>query len=189
MRTEDRGEREARGPEVEQVERLMGTLDRSPVHLPALRQSVMAQIRREQSSPWIRMWRWLAAPRLSPLAATVVLAAGVALALWLRPSPRPETTNPESRAVPVRLVFLAPQAATVAVTGDFAHWDPHGIPLTRPQGDGAWSVELRLPPGLHHYVFIVDGTEWQPDPNAASQVDDGFGQKNSVLLVPGPRIT
>lgn len=189
MNMENLEDREARGPEVEQVERLMGALDRRPVHLPALRQMVMAQIRREQSSPWIRAWRWLAAPQLSPLAAGIALAAGVALLLWLRPFSRAVTTPSESGTVPVRLVFLAPQAATVAVTGDFARWDPHGIPLTRPQEDGAWSVELQLPPGLHHYVFIVNGTEWRPDPNAASQVDDGFGQKNSVLLVPGPRIT
>jgi len=92
-----------------------------------------------------------------------------------------------SLTVPVRLVFVAPQATSVAVTGDFASWDPDGIPLTKPQGDGVWSVELELPPGLHHYVFIVNGTEWRPDPNAASQVDDGFGQKNSVLLVQGRR--
>lgn len=175
----------------QRIERLMGTLDRHPVHLPALRQTVMARIRRERSSPWIRAWRWLAAPQLSPLAAGAVLAASVALLLLLRPRTptplAPETTAAESHTVPVRLVFLAPQAATVAVTGDFARWDPKGVPLAAPHGDGIWSVELQLPPGLHHYVFIVDGTQWQPDPNAASQVDDGFGQKNSVLLVPGPR--
>lgn len=180
---------EARGPEVEQVERLMGTLDRRPVHPPAMRQMVMARIRRERSSPWIRTWRWLAAPQLSPLTAGIVCAAGLALLLWLRPFSRTGAAQPETGAVPVRLVFVAPQAATVAVTGDFARWDPNGIPLARPNPDGVWSVELRLPPGLHHYVFIVDGTEWRPDPNAASQVDDGFGQKNSVLLVPEPRIT
>jgi AMP-activated protein kinase-like protein len=182
-------EHEDLGPDAERIERLMGTLDRRPVRLPALRQAVMARIRRERSSLWIRAWRWLAAPQLSPLTAGLALAAAVALLLWLRPSPQMETTQPDSHMVPVRLVFLAPQANTVAVTGDFARWDPKGIPLERPSADVAWSVELRLPPGLHHYVFIVDGTEWRPDPNAASQVDDGFGQKNSVLLVPGPRIS
>ena len=116
MRAEDHEEREARDQETEQVERLMGTLDRSPVRLPALRQAVMARIRREQSSPWIRAWRWLAAPQLSPLAASLALAAGVALLLWLRPFSRVVTTPPESGTVPVRLVFLAPQAATVAAT-------------------------------------------------------------------------
>lgn len=184
-------EPEDRSLDAERVEKLMGMLDRRPVHLPALRQAVMAQIRREPSSPWVRVWRWLAAPRLSPLTAGIAVAAVAALLLWLRPSSQTGITvpPPDSRAVPVRLVFLAPQATTVAVTGDFARWDPKGIPLGRPGPGGVWSVELQLPPGLHHYVFIVDGTEWRPDPNAASQVDDGFGQKNSVLLVPSPRIS
>ncbi len=47
-----------------------------------------------------------------------------------------------------------------------------------------WVGEIAVPPGLHHYVFVIDGTDWRPDPNAASQVEDGFGQQNSVLLVP-----
>lgn len=182
-------EPEDRSPDAERVEKLMGTLDRRPVHVPALRQTVMARIRREPSSPWTRAWRWLAAPRLSPLTAGIAVAAVAALLLWLRPSSQPVTTPADSHTVPVRLVFLAPQATSVAVTGDFARWDPKGIPLGRPGPAGMWSVDLQLPPGLHHYVFIVDGTEWRPDPNAASQVDDGFGQKNSVLLVPSPRIS
>lgn len=178
------------GPDAERFERIVRALDRRPVHLPAtVRAAVMARIRAQRLAVQLRVWRWLAAPRLSPLAAGVALAAGIAVLLLLRPEV-PTGTPTEaagSLTVPVRLVFLAPQATRVAVTGDFASWDPNGIPLAGPQGDGVWSVELELPPGLHHYVFIVNGTEWRPDPNAASQVDDGFGQQNSVLLVPGRR--
>jgi hypothetical protein len=29
----------------------------------------------------------------------------------------------------------------------------------------------------------VNGTEWLPDPRAVSQVDDGFGRVNSVVIV------
>jgi len=177
-------------PEAEQLERIMKTLDRRPVHLPSrVRSAVMARVRAQQASVWVRSWDWLAAPRLSPLAAGVALAASIALLLLIRPEV-PTGTPTEatgSLTVPVRLVFLAPQARSVAVTGDFASWDPTGIPLAQSQGDGMWSVEIELPPGLHHYVFIVNGTEWRPDPNAASRVDDGFGQQNSVLLVPGRR--
>lgn len=170
------------GPEAERTERLMGLLDRRPVRLPpSVRAGVMARIRQPQLPLWARAWSWLSAPRLSPLAAGLTLAAAVAV-LWLaRPAERAPGT------VPVRLVLLAPEASTVAVTGDFARWDPRGVALKGPQEGGVWTVELQLPPGLHHYVFIVNGTEWRPDPNAASQVDDGFGQQNSVLLVPGRR--
>jgi hypothetical protein len=183
------------GHDEERVARLIGTLDRRPVRLPAgVRAAVMARIRSEPVTPWTRAWRWLAAPRLSALAVGGLLAAALGLLLLVRPAPRspagaPAETNRGAApaTVPVRLVFLAPRASTVAVTGDFARWDPKGIPLARARGDDVWSVDLELPPGLHHYVFIVDGAEWRPDPNAASQVDDGFGQKNSVLLVAGPR--
>ncbi len=178
------------GPDAERFQRIVDALDRRPVHLPStVRAAVMARIRIRPASLGLRAWSWLAAPRLSPLAAGVALAAGIAVLLLLRPQ-APARTLPQaagSLTVPVRLVFLAPQATSVAVTGDFASWDPKGIPLAESQGDGVWSVEIELPPGLHHYVFIVNGTEWRPDPNAASQVDDGFGQKNSVLLVPARR--
>ena len=72
------------------------------------------------------------------------------------------------------------------MTGEFANWDPQGIAMKR-RTDGAWVAEVELPPGLHQYVFIVDGVEWVPDPGALSQVDDGFGRQNSVLLMLDPK--
>jgi len=180
-------EHEDLGPDAERFERIIGVLDRRSLRLPStVRAAVMARIRAERPSARSRAWTWLAAPRLSPLAAGLALAAGIAVLLLLRPAvPSGTPTAPAgSVSVSVRLVFAAPRASRVAVTGDFASWDPKGIPLAGPQGDGIWAVELKLPPGLHHYVFIVDGSEWQHDPNAPSHVEDGLGQRNSVLLVP-----
>jgi hypothetical protein len=51
------------------------------------------------------------------------------------------------------------------------------------RGTGVWTADVLLPPGVYQYTFIVDGTEWRPDPTAFSQVDDGFGQVNSVVIV------
>ncbi len=186
-------EHEDLSPDAERFGRIIEALDRRPVRLPArMRAAVMARIRAERSSAWVRTWTWLAEPRLSPLAAGVALAAGIVALLLFRPQVQTgsrELAGAGSVTVPVRLVFLAPQAARVAVTGDFVRWDPTGIPLVGPHQNGVWSVELQLSPGLHHYIFIVDGTEWRPDPNAASQVDDGFGQKNTVLLVPVQKVS
>jgi hypothetical protein len=186
---QDRASDEARAA------RVMEMLDRRPVRLrPGLRTAVMARVRAPREPWWTRAWHWMAAPVLSPLAVGGGLAAAAALLILLRsPAPtRPAPTTPvaataSTDAVPVRLVFIAPGAASVAVTGDFASWSPSGIPLVETKSDGVWRVDLELKPGLHHYVFIVNGTEWRPDPNAGSQVDDGFGQKNSVLLVPSRR--
>src|SRR5713101_9626205 len=125
-------EREDLGPDAERFERLIGALDRRPVRLPStVRAAVMACIRAERSSTWARAWTWLAAPRLSPLAAGLTLAAAIAVLLLLRPEvPSGTPTEPAgSVTLPVRLVLVAPRASRVAVTGDFAGWDPKGIPL------------------------------------------------------------
>ena len=51
---------------------------------------------------------------------------------------------------------------------------------------GIWSVTVALPIGEHRYEFVVDQTRWVPDPTAHAQVDDGFGGRNSVIVV-GPK--
>ena len=45
---------------------------------------------------------------------------------------------------------------------------------------------MRLAPGLHRYMFLVDGTEWRTPEGAPLYEDDGFGQKNGVIDVPAP---
>jgi AMP-activated protein kinase-like protein len=167
-------------------ERIIKALGRERVTLPpTVRGAVMARVRGAAESPWRRAWDWVTAPRLSPLVGALVAAALLA-AIWLKPTAGTKSTTaggPEATATaPTRFVFLAPNARQVAITGDWVHWDPAGIPLSS-RGNGVWEVEIAVPAGLHHYVFVIDGSQWRPDPNAASQVDDGFGQQNSVLLV------
>jgi hypothetical protein len=153
---------------------------------PWVRQRIMQRVRALAGSPWRRAAAWLVAPRplrLSPLAGLAAAAAAVALVILVRPRTSPPA---DEDGVVVRFVYAAPQASRVAVTGSFTNWDSEGVPLRR-GADGTWVAELRLVPGLHHYVFVVDGSQWEPDPNAASRVQDGFGSENSVLLVPGRR--
>ncbi len=176
---------EALRQEAAAFERIIAALGRERVTLPpTVRAAVMARVRAAAESPWWRAWSWAIAPRLSPLAGALAAAAVLAV-IWLRPT---RTESPEAAApaaaVTTRFVFIAPKAQRVAITGDWVHWDPEGIPLSSPRRDGVWVGEIAVPPGLHHYVFVIDGTDWRPDPNAASQVEDGFGQQNSVLLVP-----
>jgi hypothetical protein len=184
-------ERDALPPELraeaDRFERLFATLDRRAALPFSVKARVMDRIRRQPGGGWRRAWQWAIEARtlrLSPLGGALALAAGVALVLLARPF-LPDAAE-GSETVVARFVYIAPQASHVAVTGDFANWDPAGIPLERGSG-GTWVAEVRLEPGLHHYVFVVDGSEWHPDPNAASQVDDGFGQRNSVLLIPPRR--
>lgn len=85
----------------------------------------------------------------------------------------------------VKIFFYYPPAHTVAVTGDFNDWNADGVPLKAAGKPGVWETELRLPPGVYSYNFIVDGEMLVPDPNSSNQMPDGYGGTNSLLLVKG----
>ena len=85
----------------------------------------------------------------------------------------------------VKIFFYYPPAQKVAVTGDFNDWNPEGVPLKAAGKPGLWETELRLPPGVYSYNFIVDGELLVPDPNSTNQMPDGYGGTNSILLVKG----
>lgn len=169
---------------------------------PELRRKVMERVRAIPDPAWKRATDWILRPRTFQVTpATAGLAfAGLALVFVLRPGaegpapmshPGPDgvvaTGTPvESTAGSItRFVFVAPGASSVRMTGDFVSWDPEGIGLQDQRGTGVWTVDVPLTPGVYQYTFIVDGTEWRPDPHAVSQVDDGFGQQNSVVIVSG----
>ena len=76
----------------------------------------------------------------------------------------------------------APGAQSVAVAGDFSEWEPT-FALDDADGDGVWTGRVPVRPGVHSYMFLIDGAEWQTDPNADSYQDDGFGNQNAVLAI------
>ena len=92
------------------------------------------------------------------------------------------TAAPQKRGGPVdRVVTLrfAGSAADVDVLGSFNAWVP--LDLQR-QPDGSWQRELRLSPGRYAYKLIVDG-KLRSDPEAPAFEADGFGGRNSLLIV------
>jgi hypothetical protein len=78
-------------------------------------------------------------------------------------------------------------AATVWLTGDFVAWGgtpaAGAIEMTRGV-DGVWRVNVGFAPGMYQYKYIVDGSQWIPDPGNAETVPDGFGGVNSVFTCP-----
>lgn len=82
-----------------------------------------------------------------------------------------------------RVVFRidAPQANGAAVAGDFTGWSPK--PMRRDKG--GWILELVVPPGVHHFSFVLDGEHWTVPDDAPGVVDDGFGRKNATLVIEG----
>lgn len=75
----------------------------------------------------------------------------------------------------------APAALSVQLVGDFTHWQKSPIQLHKEAG-GIWKTTVELPPGTHHYRFLVDG-EWRDDPECTVRVPNPFGSQNSVLKV------
>jgi hypothetical protein len=88
------------------------------------------------------------------------------------------TTAPPPRVV---LELVNPAAKRVFVAGSFNNWQPEQTPLA-PAGNGRWAGDLKVRPGRHEYLFVVDG-QWLPDPNAKESVQNPFGGRNSVLTV------
>lgn len=73
------------------------------------------------------------------------------------------------------------EADTVCLSGDFNGWSPDSRCLER-RGD-RWEIEALLSPGRYTYGFVLDGKDWVPDPGALMNEEDGFGKKNSVLVI------
>jgi len=169
---------------------------------------------RERPRP--RAWRWATERytlRLSPLVGGA-LAAGLVgvgvlaglltsfgdreraagpVAMAPQPLPQPLPAPASGVSTPhdiivepgvVKFVFVAPAASSVTLVGDFNGWDAARTPMQRT--GGTWVVTVKLDAGRHLYNFVVDGTQWMPDPSAPIAPDEGFGHANSVVLVGGP---
>ncbi len=184
----------------EEWDRLLGEVSRSaPAGAPVGFESrVLGAIRESRSSSGAQgpdssarrpAWLdWAVRPRsvrVSPIAA-LGLAAALALVV-LRPWTGTGTGLEMDPGVPagsvyVQFVVQADGAESVHLAGDFSEWQP-AIELSDPDGDGVWSGRVPLEPGVHEYMFVIDGSEWISDPNAAVSRDDGFGRQNSLLAV------
>lgn len=179
---------------------------RRPVTIdPAARRRLAEALRAEpMPQRGSRVFDWFFEPKTFalPRLTTVALAAGlvgigVLTGLTLNRDGRAPIEQPravaESSQLPdsvaprvVKFVLIAPQASRVAVVGDFNRWDGTATPAVR-QADGTWTTFVPLAPGRHVYSFMVDGTHFVTDPSAPIAPDDGYGQKNSVVVVTGGR--
>ncbi len=145
---------------------------------------------RRRRPTWRRAAAWAVRPRsvsISPLAGLAAAAVLAFLLVWPRGEGTPPegTPTPETPTIFVQFVLEAPSARSVAVAGDFNAWTPQLV-LNDSDGDGVWTGRLALKPGVHQYMFVIDGSEWETDPKADRYVDDGFGNRNAVLVIPQP---
>jgi hypothetical protein len=176
---------------------------RRPVAIdPDVRRRLDEALRAEPAPRRGSVLRWILEPRsfAMPPLTTAALAAGlVGIGVFTgfalnRDGRAPTEQLPAVAASPqlpdsvvprvIKFVLVAPQAARVSVVGDFNGWDGEATPAER-QADGTWTTFVSLRPGRHVYSFVVDGTHFVSDPSAPVAPDDGYGQKNSVVVVAG----
>jgi hypothetical protein len=166
---------------------------------PDLTGAVMDAISRPSADPvphlWERVASWLWSPSQVTWRPAYGLAAAVAVLLLVLTLPygagdpplAPMAVESAPEQVFVQFRLEAAGASSVSLAGSFTGWQAsHSLVEVAP---GTWTAMIPLAPGVHDYLFVVDGREWVPDP-VASPVEDGFGGTNSRLfLVPPARGT
>jgi 1,4-alpha-glucan branching enzyme len=119
-----------------------------------------------------------------------VAAAGTAAA----PLPASSTTTAGEKPIPTGgpkktddgwlFAIDLPNAGTVHLAGTFNSWSTSADPMSK-DAKGRWSIVKALGAGTHQYKFVIDGgAQWKEDPANPNTTDDGYGGKNSVLVVP-----
>lgn len=72
------------------------------------------------------------------------------------------------------------------LVGDFNNWIEPGIPLQKDR-DGWYRTTLKLPPGRYAYKVVRlhrGRMEWLPLPDDAETLQDSFGGRNGLLIIP-----
>lgn len=155
----------------------------SPAGAPlGLDARVMAAVRQKSRSAVPGWLGWLLRPRLIPVPPAAALAAAAAIVIAVGVLGLPGGGAVTESTVYVQFVVDVPAAETVHLVGDFTEWQPT-VALEDADGDGVWSGRVPLRPGVHEYMFVIDGADWITDPNAAGYQDDGFGQRNAIVAV------
>jgi len=89
--------------------------------------------------------------------------------------------SPRKTIKPVHFICLAPEAKQVTLSGDFNDWHPTAAPMKHIVA-ASWHVDISLPPGHHHYHFLVDGKPVL-DPRAQGNARNERGEKVSMVAV------
>jgi hypothetical protein len=157
----------------------------------ALRFQVRETIRSRRVSWRRRIWGWMISPRtisitplkLVPVAGAVLLLAAVSAVLMFRGERTASIREESNPGIPVRFSLAFAGARSVAVIGTFNEWQGQGFRMRWDETRREWQLLVKVPAGRHEYGFLVDDERVVSDPSALFQQDDGFGNRNAVLIV------
>lgn len=180
----------------EDLRRIAGMIASLPDREPPgeLVDSVMARIKPKQLGRLRVLWRRMKVPvAFAPLRMAYVAVGSLALAFLTvvflaerapeqnRVTSVQEVMNESARTVVFRLNI--PGASRVELIGSFNQWRPGDFLMKWDESRKLWTVSLDLQKGRYEYAFLVDGEAVVSDPKAFMHRDDGFGNKNSILIV------
>jgi len=73
-------------------------------------------------------------------------------------------------------------ASSILLVGDFNNWQIGETPMKK--GKNVWSMSLDLETGREYqFRYLIDGSNWENDPEADKYVASGFGSENSVIVL------
>jgi len=81
----------------------------------------------------------------------------------------------------VTFSYVAPNAQSVLLAGDFTGWQDAPVSLKK-EKNGEWKKTVSLAPGKYEYRLLVDG-QWQDDPQCPIRQPNQFGSYNCVRVV------
>lgn len=151
--------------------------------------SVMGAIQ-QRRLPWYRrFYNWTKVPRsftFTPLqiaasAALLIFCTTFIVAQFLGREQQHLAQSHDQR-IPVVFTLNLPDAQSVAVVGSFNQWHPQGFEM-HDADHHHWTLTMELPEGRYEYAFLVDGKKMVPDPHAHLYQNDGFGNRNAVLIL------
>jgi 1,4-alpha-glucan branching enzyme len=96
------------------------------------------------------------------------------------------TKTPAKKGGTTKVTFELPAeyaGGQVCLCGEFNSWAPDATPMTK-RKDGRFSTTLTLQQGQsYRYRYLVDGERWVDDPEPDGYVDNGYGSKDSVVVL------
>ena len=174
---------------------LGGLVAKIPDEAPpdALLAGVMAGLTPKKRPRPFRFLAWLTRPRyvnLAPIRLVPVVAVLLLFLVWpgFRPSPPGRDDGPGLvRQVATgtqyhHFAITLPKSSSVALIGDFNNWNPQGYEMAWDEANRCWALSVPLGRGRYRYAFLVDGGILA-DPKAVFHQDDGFGHKNSIVII------
>jgi hypothetical protein len=175
-------------PEFYALAEMIGAIpDEEPPH--GISETIMARIiAKDRRTILQRFHDWVLHPmtfRITPIRIAPVLAL-VIMAMVFLPRFHQHHAIPDPAAIgegtiPIVFTLSLEHARTVSVVGSFNGWDPAGYELHKSNGN--WILETALPTGRHEYSFLIDGQRIMTDPRGMFTSDDGFGNRNTVLIL------